>query len=503
MSDTPQLSAFSFQPSAFGAKQLEHFRASKRHLPLHPLEKAVLTVVALHLCFLPWALGTMHAWSQITSLVLSAVGMVIALIPRNYSSDLSGGPAFRLHPFARLIRFPIFWIGLALLAYIAIQGFNPSWVWERNATTWWLRRVNDIPWLPTSIDTPFEHFNLWRQFIIYASAWLMVCTVWVGFTRRRSLLILLTVLVGNAVALSAVGYFQGLTQAKSLLGLVNFPADATSFASFIYKNHAGAYLALTSIMTAALATWYFDQGERGMKKSTPAGILAFIAVFLAGTVLFTLSRGASIALAICSVSFCSWFFLRRRIMPGRGSNPAVTTFVVLTFLTAMLCTARYLDFSKVYHGFDKVLKQQTNEESVRTRLQAFEAGKTMLADYWGRGIGAGGFRYLFTEYIKNYPDVYAGGRYFWEHTHNDWLEIPIELGAAGTLVLLLGGVYWVRYFYQSRAAWHSLAVPILFGCGQTLIHAWFDFPFQNPAILITWLSLIAISARWIEIDSAG
>lgn len=70
-----------------GSKLLSHFRASKQRLPLHPLEKAVLAAVAIHLCFLPWALGTMHVWSQITSLVLATIGFLLALIPRTYSGD--------------------------------------------------------------------------------------------------------------------------------------------------------------------------------------------------------------------------------------------------------------------------------------------------------------------------------------------------------------------------------------------------------------------------------
>ncbi|MBC7366774.1 MAG: hypothetical protein H7343_08165 [Undibacterium sp.] len=46
----------------------EHSRIALR---LHPLEKNVVTTVGLRLSFLPWALGTMHVWSQIVSFVFS------------------------------------------------------------------------------------------------------------------------------------------------------------------------------------------------------------------------------------------------------------------------------------------------------------------------------------------------------------------------------------------------------------------------------------------------
>jgi hypothetical protein len=36
-----------------------------------------------------------------------------------------------------------------------------------------------------------------------------------------------------------------------------------------------------------------------------------------------------------------------------------------------------------------------------------------------------------------------------------------------------------------------------------MAHALMDFPFQNPAILVTWWSLLVISLRWLELDSGG
>jgi len=36
-----------------------------------------------------------------------------------------------------------------------------------------------------------------------------------------------------------------------------------------------------------------------------------------------------------------------------------------------------------------------------------------------------------------------------------------------------------------------------------VIHAGFDFPFQCPAILVTWCILIAIAGRWIELEPSG
>lgn len=478
------------------------------------------------------------------SLGFSVLGLGLALTPRTLSGDYafphipqhsaSGSPlhargsVLRLTMWPRLLRFPLFWIGLALLTYIALQGFNPSWVWTRNATTWWLVRVNDIEWLPTSIETPFARFNLWRQFIIYASAWLTVCTLWVGFTRRRSLQILLTVLCVNAVVLAIVGFVHRLLSPNSFFGQFDWPKGASAFASFIYKNHAGAYLALMASLAVALALWTHDEGVRRGKKSTPASLLVFGALLLAAGVLSSHSRGATLTAAGFLALTGIWLIVRSRRQPAQQDrNSTITALVALAFALTLLGSARYLDFSEIADRFSALSKDPGS--TLEARWKVAEAGQAMLVAHGWRGIGAGGFRYLFPEYIKRYPEIHEGGKLFWDHVHRDWLEIPIELGAAGTLLLILGGGYGLFFFFRSgprvpqsagvtgnfqrtttqvsglrsqpSVIWHSLTIPLLLGCAQTLGHAWFDFPFQNPAILITWLALVAIAARWVESDA--
>ncbi len=56
----------------------------------------MLWVVCLHLSFLPWALGSMPAWSQWTSLGLALLGFALALVPRHYTEDHTGTHSFRL-----------------------------------------------------------------------------------------------------------------------------------------------------------------------------------------------------------------------------------------------------------------------------------------------------------------------------------------------------------------------------------------------------------------------
>jgi hypothetical protein len=121
------------------------FKSRKKSASAHPLELALLVLVGAHLSFLPWALGTMHVWSQLVSVTLSLAGFILALIPRTHTEDYSpDGRAYRYLPARRLTAFPGFWLGLIVLLYVLIQALNPAWQYIREGDMWWMQRVKPV-----------------------------------------------------------------------------------------------------------------------------------------------------------------------------------------------------------------------------------------------------------------------------------------------------------------------------------------------------------------------
>ncbi len=486
--------------------------------PLPSGDKRVLFLLSLHLCFLPWALGTMHAWSQLTSLCLAGIGFVTALWAgkpetgdlRPESPDSVDQKKFRFQvssfrsPIARLLRFPPFWLGLALLLYILAQALNPSWRYTTNGSYWWLVPVPNLSWLPTSVDTPFERFNVWRQFIIYASAWLTLCAAWIGLTRRRSLTLLLTVLAGNALVLALVGFFLRANQAPDQLLWLGRKLGAITFASFIYKNHAGAYLALMAVVCVMLGARYYERAVKEHAHSSPALLYVLGAIGLFFAVIFTYSRGATGILGFYFVGAALVFGVHRYFSRVSSTTPRVVTFTIAGMVAFVVIFAiAQLDFRRVVDHFEKLSNPERMDVSLSQRLEANTASLDMLSNTWPRGTGAGGFRYLFPEYIRRFAGSYKGGKLFWEHAHNDWLQLPIELGLGGVLLIAAGGLWWLVQLVRG-GIWKRLpALLLALGLLQTLAHASFDFPFQNPAILITWLVLAVIAVRYGAPDDAA
>ena len=334
----------------------------------------------------------MHPWSQLAGFGMAGASLWVALTPRDFTRDMIGGAdPFRLILWPRLVRFPIFWGGATMLLLVIVQALNPAWNFRQYGNFWWLMSANPIRWLPSGVGVPFERFNAWRQLIIYGGCWLAVSAAWVGLTRRRSIRILIGIVVANGLVLCALLAFQRVTGDHRVPWPLIALTEKNLVASFIYTNHAGAYLDLAAFAAIALATWHLDHGRRALAKSTPAGVIALGGLFIIGGVFFTMSRGATLVLVIALGIYGAWFLMRGRYGPkAPGANSAVTKVVVILLFFFVAVAFRYIDFSEIYGRWNSMLVEGSSEPDVHSRVLARHAAGEMLRDHWLGGVGAGG-----------------------------------------------------------------------------------------------------------------
>ena len=480
-------------------KPLEHFRAKTKRLKVHPAETTVLWVVATHLLILPWAIGAMRPWGQIISLSLAGLSFVLSLLPRNYTPEHTGAASFRLLTFPKLLKFPVFWLGLALLGLVAAQALNPAWIHETDGKLWWARKIPCLEWLPTGVDTKFAHGGPWRMLVIYASAWLTACAVWVAFTRRRTVQLLFMTLAFNGLLLALFGIAQRLLGNGKMFWFFESP-NPSFFSSFIYKNHAGAYLDLTLAVSCGLAAWYYLRGLRRLEKSNPSGVLVFFATCVAVGVLTSYARGATLVMLVFLLCTIGAFIIHQLTTQSENRKPVVVIALILVF-GFFLKTG--LEALRSREAWDRLKAGVMREDlSLEMRERATQASIEMLQDNWRMGIGAGSFRFIFPIYQHRYPDlVKSGGQgMFWEYAHNDIIQTPIELGLTG-MVLLLAGLGWFLFALVRSYFWeNALSASVVFGLLLVLAYGWWDFPFQCPAILITWVTLWATITLWTQFE---
>lgn len=500
MRNNPPLPA---APSSPGSEMLKAFRGEQRlTVPLHPRERALVFVACVHLIFLPWAIGTRDAWSQFTVFGFGLISFILALMPRHYAGEYSPEVEFRINPILRLIRFPVFWLGLLFVGYVLVQALNPAGARVSNGTAWWIEPREHITWLPTSIEAPAARMNAWRMTSVYASIWLLCCALWTGLSRRTAVMGVLGVLVGNGAVLGLIGVLQQVTQAQKILWFIKVPVPHP-VATFVYENHGGAYFNLITTVAVGLAVWHMVRGQRRMVRSSPAPVFALLAITTGMLVFVSNSRASMILLAayivVGAILYGAW-----RVFGARADGNRIVSILVACVALAFIGSgAIYLNLGRSIAQLGTLFEPAASE-NINFRISARQATLELFQDKPLTGWGAGSFRHVFPQKQKFHPDIFfAGGdkRFFWDHAHNDYVQALAELGIIGLILPLLALGWLVWRLCRLGGLGQPAFLLIVLGLGLTLAHSWMDFPLYNPAILTTFCAIWVLTVRWAELET--
>ncbi len=178
------------------------------------------------------------------------------------------------------IRIPLI-TGVFLTVYILVQIWNPAWiqVWHTGLRIWELKPVNFISWLPSSIRSDFGDASPERFLVFYWVALLTSLACYRSFGRSgQKLLVAFTAL--NAAFIGLVGLIQPALGSQTILGV--YPAvdegQGLFFATFLYKNHAAAFL---NLGLAACFAYYFHFTKNIVRNpSTPRPVFAILGLII-------------------------------------------------------------------------------------------------------------------------------------------------------------------------------------------------------------------------------
>lgn len=490
------------RPPSPKANLIQAFRGEVRApVPLHPQERALVAIASLHLCFLPWAMGARAPWAQVVSLGFAILAFAVALWPRRYTGDFAPDGDFTLHTWPRLLRFPLFWLGLGLAGYVTIGALNPAWERISTGIVWYIRSKEYIAWLPSSIEAPFDRMNAWRMLVIYCSCWLLVCALWTALTRRAAVQTILTVLIVNGAVLALLGIIQKMAGAKMMLWFIKVPA-AYFHSTFVYKNHAGAYFNLILAVTLGLGVWHHVRGLRRLEKSSPAPVFAFGVVVIGSCVFMSVSRTAMMLLGgylvVALIAYLVWRSRDRSTV----ANPAVSALLAIGAAAFIAAVAYFLNLD---HSIDQIQNAfgVGREAAIDSRVTARTATFELFKDQPLMGWGAGSFRHAFPIHQQNYPEIFRSAQQvlFWDHAHNDYVQALAELGIIGILFPALSFLWLLVKLCRLGALAQPAFLLLILGFGLTLAHSWVDFPLYNVAILTTFCAVWVLVTRWAELET--
>lgn len=289
------------------------------------------------------------------------------------------------------------------------------------------------------------------------------------------------------------GMLLALIVASSLLGLLQFSGSKFSnplindtvgqiSASFANRNHLALFLAIG----CSLAPVWAVRGRRSLQWRMAAAlgmVMLFILVILA-----TGSRAGLLlcGLALAAAAMLVWKDVRRLLRPyPRWALPAlggvVASLIAVTVLVAFA--------SDRASSINRILVGEVGED-MRTR--ALPTVVDLVGIYFPAGSGLGGFDPIFRIHE---PQELLKLTYF-NHAHNDLLEVALDAGILGMLLLLAAAIWWG---VATLRAWRGGTDSLLPRLGSTilgliLVASLFDYPARTPTIM----AVLVMAAWWLS-----
>ena len=422
------------------------------------------------------------------------------------SRDLMSRPAAELR--RELFRSVPFWAGVALFTYFAVQDFN-AWGVVVDRETFWSRQglpgievgkfdVRPQPylhWLPSGLNAPFSAadtsqppMNAWRQMMILAAPWLLLCALSIGLRRRRGYIALAWITVLMACAVGAFGFLNQVSKGP-ILGYP-VPYNSYIFGPFLNRNHAGVYLYLHAALALALTFWHIRRGDGTWLKGGPHLVSAFLAFVLATLVTLTKSTGGGgvvLILFLISVPLAYYFGIPR----SRGSRQHTMRATGIAALLSAAAILAMIDLKPIVERF-KNKAEAYRQTGIDDRAPLRRATWALISDGVpsGRvwiGYGAGSYRWISPPYQAQQKEMQRDGKlyYRFHYAHNDWMEMLADWGILGLLPVLAALGWLGRHLVRAFRGGHPETYPLAIALLLLGLHATVDLLFWFTPLMFT------------------
>ena len=305
--------------------------------------------------------------------------------------------------------------------------------------------------------------------------------------RLRALLVLFFV-VGFAEALYGLIVYLGGGQ----LGLWNPGHDAgTVSGTYVNQNHFAGLMEMTipagmGLLLMSRASQETGRGFRAAVRSISSmllgqrGILLFGLLVMFAALILSTSRGAVGSLAV-AVTVAVLIAIIRKGTRARELRVGLIAAVLMVIAVFWL-------------GTGQLSSKLESSGLASNRGDLRELSYRMIADSPIVGTGVGTYRWVFPRYKDQ-----RFGSGFYEHAHNDYLEILGEQGIVGFSLLAVAFAMIASKIVKAYRQHHEpLVRGALFaavaGCTALLVHGFVDFNLRIPANAAYFFALLGIGA---------
>lgn len=312
---------------------------------------------------------------------------------------------------------------------------------------------------------------------------------------------LLKWIAASAGLMALFGVVQWLTSNGKFFWFYDYPmttAGQRLRGAFTNRNHFAEFLVLgcapllwwvlkTLEQRSVTASSFGRDATRNNTDTLLGGLLLLLGV-LVFSVLFSLSRGGTVALGVSLVVMLGLLFRAKRL-----SGRAVAALLGMSLVAGSL----FMMF-----GYEKVSDRLDNWESDE-RLAVWEANWKILRDFplFGTGLGS---------HAEACPMYYDPPFVEVEFTHaeNSYLQIASECGVLGLGLALLGVACCAKWCLRAihskaKVRIQGLSAAVSASLAANVVHAVVDFTWYIPGLMVIALLLAACARRLDQLAARG
>lgn len=327
-----------------------------------------------------------------------------------------------------------------------------------------------LPWLPLSLAPDRSLASLIWLLPAFGA---LLAVVALGAFRARW--IAWTVVAVTAIAV-AFGALQLVGGGMYLYAITNRGAAVGFFAN---ANHH-ATLLLVSIPFIAGLQAHATRRARSNRDASATAVLTGAAFIVVAVGLLTNLSLAGIGLCV-PVTLASFLFVRRREISLRPWMLAAAAALSMGAVAVI-----------IWGPFGNNLIGEQRENADLSRRTSFARTLDAAGEYFPVGSGVGSFVPVYR--TQEPPESVT--RTFMNHAHSDWLEILLETGVPGLLLVALFLLWWGRRVLD---IWRADAVDYMgraaaIATATMMVHSVVDYPLRTAALSALFAACLGLMA---------
>lgn len=296
--------------------------------------------------------------------------------------------------------------------------------------------------------------------------------------RRLPDLALAMTLVAVALLSIAAGLAQFLGGSEASMYFYDFTNRGFMVGFFANANHMATLLLVSLPFIAALV--HFGRARRPQHRLelTVLGLVLFGFVVIGVGLVGSLTGYALLAPVALASALIVW-------MPPRRVAAALVI-PVLIVSGALITLAGEADNVFASKGSPSLGGRDQIRQTIMPAASAFFPV--------GSGLGT------FEEIYRRYEDPATATTTFVAHAHNDYLELVVELGAAGAVLIILFAAWWLYGGVRlARARDVAFGWAGWIAVGVILAHSAWDYPLRTAALSTVFALSCVLLARSVSV----